>query len=101
MGVGGGGSFLPRRAPPPVDISLAPTPQATSRPPAIRAPHAILIDAGTGAVMYAKGADAPRPIASTTKLMTAFIALRRTQPTEAFKVPPYSAQPAESPPGPP
>jgi D-alanyl-D-alanine carboxypeptidase (penicillin-binding protein 5/6) len=39
-------------------------------------PEAILVDAGTGHVLWAKAAHQRRPIASTTKIMTALLALR-------------------------
>lgn len=41
----------------------------------VSAKSAILIEAGTGRVLYEKDADTPRPIASTTKLMTALVVL--------------------------
>jgi D-alanyl-D-alanine carboxypeptidase (penicillin-binding protein 5/6) len=41
-----------------------------------KAPFAFLIDAGTGAVMFAKNADAPMSPASTTKILTAEIVFR-------------------------
>jgi D-alanyl-D-alanine carboxypeptidase (penicillin-binding protein 5/6) len=42
---------------------------------AISAPAAILVDENTGAVLWAKRARQRRPIASTTKIMTAILAL--------------------------
>lgn len=65
-------------------------------PPSLRAPAAIVVDAETGAVLYAKHPDRRRGIASTTKLMTALLALRSTKPEQVFKAAPYSAQAAES-----
>lgn len=47
-------------------------------PPAISAESAILMDAGTGRVLYEKDAHSRRLIASTTKLMTALVALEST-----------------------
>ncbi len=44
-----------------------------SRPPNVTARSVMLIDARTGEVLYEKDADARRPIASTTKLITALI----------------------------
>jgi len=41
----------------------------------VRAPAAILVDAGTGRVLWAKRADERRKIASLTKIMTATLAL--------------------------
>ena len=51
----------------------APAAQAT--PPTIQAPSGIVIEASTGNVAYAKAPDSRRAIASTTKLMTALLAL--------------------------
>jgi len=39
--------------------------------------YAVLVDAVTGKVLWARNADAPRPIASTTKMMTAILLLER------------------------
>ena len=44
-------------------------------PPRISAASAVLMDAGTGRVLWEKDAHTPRLIASTTKLMTALVAL--------------------------
>jgi D-alanyl-D-alanine carboxypeptidase len=41
------------------------------------APEAILVNAATGAVLYAKRPHERRPVASTTKIMTAVLALER------------------------
>ena len=42
--------------------------------PAVSAASAVLLDADSGRVLFAKDADTPRAIASTTKLMTALVA---------------------------
>ena len=44
-------------------------------PPQISAASAVLMDAGTGRVLYEKDSHTHRLIASTTKLMTALVAL--------------------------
>ena len=41
--------------------------------PKIRAASAVLMDADTGEIIYEKDADAERPMASTTKIMTALL----------------------------
>ncbi len=46
-------------------------------PPKVSAATAILMDAATGTVLYEKASHARRPPASTTKMMTAIIALER------------------------
>ncbi|MER3487423.1 MAG: D-alanyl-D-alanine carboxypeptidase, partial [Chloroflexota bacterium] len=53
----------------------------------IRAPSAILVDADTGLVLWAKGAHVRRPIASTTKIMTALVAMSRLRPKDVVVVP--------------
>lgn len=63
-----------------VTPSPRPTPHAVltprGAPGAIAASEAILVDADTGTILYAKNAEMPAPMASTTKIMTALIALR-------------------------
>jgi D-alanyl-D-alanine carboxypeptidase (penicillin-binding protein 5/6) len=66
-------------------------------PPAIPgADAAIVVDARDGTVMFARSADAERSIASTTKLMTALLALEEAEPDDVFTAPEYNANPAES-----
>jgi serine-type D-Ala-D-Ala carboxypeptidase (penicillin-binding protein 5/6) len=69
---------------------------AVSRPSLDRPPSAILVDAGDGDVILQKRPDQRRPIASTTKLMTALLAVEHTRPSEVFTAPGYAALPAES-----
>jgi D-alanyl-D-alanine carboxypeptidase (penicillin-binding protein 5/6) len=71
-------------------------PAKEAKPPKVRAPAAIVVDADSGAVLYAKHPDRRRSIASTTKLMTAFLALRSTRPTDVMSAVPYPAAAAES-----
>jgi D-alanyl-D-alanine carboxypeptidase (penicillin-binding protein 5/6) len=77
-------------------VVSAPHASAAGRKPSIGAPAAIVIDAQTGDVLYARHADAQRPIASTTKLMTALITLARTSPDTVFPAPAYPGGAAES-----
>jgi len=75
----------------------APPAGAAEAPPAVPgARAAIVIDARDGTVMFAKHPDAERAIASTTKLMTALLALEQARPTDVFTAPAYDAMPAES-----
>jgi D-alanyl-D-alanine carboxypeptidase (penicillin-binding protein 5/6) len=54
----------------------------------ITAPAAILVDANTGAVLWAKRQHQRRPIASTTKIMTGVLALEHLSPTKVVRVNP-------------
>ncbi|MDQ2907388.1 MAG: D-alanyl-D-alanine carboxypeptidase [Chloroflexota bacterium] len=56
----------------------SPTPILTPRgqPPAIDASEAILLDADTGRILVDIHGETPRPMASTTKIMTALIAIQ-------------------------
>jgi len=76
---------------------LAPAaPAGAQAPEAPGAAAAILIDARDGATLLAKGPERPRAVASTTKLMTALLALERAKPGEVFAAPSYDALPVES-----
>jgi D-alanyl-D-alanine carboxypeptidase (penicillin-binding protein 5/6) len=55
-------------------------------PKKIKAPAAIVIDAGTGRVLWAKREHMRRPIASTTKIMTALVAMEHLRPNEIVRV---------------
>ncbi|MEO6847543.1 MAG: D-alanyl-D-alanine carboxypeptidase family protein [Chthoniobacterales bacterium] len=68
-----------RNAQPVSHVATPPTGDPTLWPaqaPVIRAQSAIMIDANTGQTIYQKNADAPRPVASTQKLLTALIVSR-------------------------
>ncbi len=56
-------------------IPAMPIAYAGGLEPKIEAPSAIVIDARTGDVLWEKNADEKHPIASTTKIMTAMIAI--------------------------
>ena len=87
-------------------LALAVGPEATvaARPPAaayehapiVRAPAAILVEPATGDVVYQRNARDERPIASTTKLMTALITLERARLGQTLTAVRYRGAPAES-----
>jgi D-alanyl-D-alanine carboxypeptidase len=55
--------------------------------PPLTARSAILVDARTGRVLWALRPHLRRPVASTTKIMTALVALRRLAPGDVVTVP--------------
>lgn len=69
-------TFLPFTPTP----SPSPTPVLTARgqpgPGAITANEAILVDEDTGTILYDLNAERPQPMASTTKIMTALLAIQ-------------------------
>jgi D-alanyl-D-alanine carboxypeptidase (penicillin-binding protein 5/6) len=70
--------------PPLAPLTFKPIPRPTplsglaaqGTPGQINATEAILMDSDTGTILYEKNAEVPVPMASTTKIMTALIALR-------------------------
>jgi D-alanyl-D-alanine carboxypeptidase (penicillin-binding protein 5/6) len=67
------------RSPGPLDASSAAVSVALTHEPAVQAATAFLFDGDTGEIFYAKDADAERPMASTTKVMTALLAIESKQ----------------------
>ena len=49
-------------------------------PETLHAQSAVLMDADSGRVLYAKNADQVRAMASTTKIMTCILALEKSSP---------------------
>jgi serine-type D-Ala-D-Ala carboxypeptidase (penicillin-binding protein 5/6) len=77
--------------------SLVAGPVAGARAsPAIEAASAVLVDARDGAVLYRRNAQVRRQIASTTKLMTALLALEQLPLRRRLSAPAYHAGPQES-----
>ena len=56
-------------------VSAHAQPLEQGTPVALSAPSCLLMEAGTGTVIFEKNADTPRPVASVTKLMTALLIL--------------------------
>lgn len=54
--------------------------------PPVRASAAVLIEARSGAILFAKNAEVRRAPASTTKMMTAIVALEKGRLTQIIKV---------------
>ena len=63
--------FTPTPTPKPIPILTA-----KGTPPAITASESILLDEDTGHILYESNGEIPRPMASTTKIMTALIAIQ-------------------------
>jgi serine-type D-Ala-D-Ala carboxypeptidase (penicillin-binding protein 5/6) len=64
--------------------------------PVVRAPAAILVEPATGDVVFQRNAKDERPVASTTKLMTALLTLERAKLSTTLTAVRYHAAPAES-----
>lgn len=79
-------------------VVAAPAPaQASAATPAVSAPQAILVESSTGEVVFSRAAHVSRPVASTTKLMTALLVLERVSLDDTFTAGGYTASsPAET-----
>lgn len=58
-----------------------------SREPSIKAQSAVLMDAGTGQVLWSLNPHVRRPMASTTKVMTTMLALEQGNPDDVVTAP--------------
>jgi D-alanyl-D-alanine carboxypeptidase (penicillin-binding protein 5/6) len=76
--------------------AAAPPATPAAAPPPIRAPSAILVEPATGDVVFQRRAGERRAIASTTKLMTALVALERARLSRTLRAVRYRGAPAES-----
>jgi D-alanyl-D-alanine carboxypeptidase (penicillin-binding protein 5/6) len=76
----------PPPPPPPAALLSTPTPPRSGSP-RISARSAIVVDTSTGAVLWEKRPHGRRPIASTTKIMTAAIVLERLPLSQVVEVP--------------
>jgi serine-type D-Ala-D-Ala carboxypeptidase (penicillin-binding protein 5/6) len=76
--------------------ALAAAPCVAAPPSLDRAKSAIVVDGHDGHVLLQKDPDERRAIASTTKLMTALLAIEHTRPSQVFRSPGYNGLPAES-----
>ena len=70
----------------PLTLVHGPPTLAGRLPGRLEAAAAILVDANTGQVLWAKHPHERRPIASTTKIMTALLALRELKPHQVITV---------------
>jgi D-alanyl-D-alanine carboxypeptidase (penicillin-binding protein 5/6) len=86
VAVPGGGT-----SPSPFPQTLRTPEPSTAEPPEIRAASAVLMDLDTGQVLYSLDPAAKRPIASLTKIMTAYLVLSRTSPNDVVTVSPDAA----------
>jgi serine-type D-Ala-D-Ala carboxypeptidase (penicillin-binding protein 5/6) len=62
---------------------------ATGAPPRLEAKAWVLIDPRDGAVLASRAPNKRLPIASATKLMTAYLALKRLRPNQTIAAPAY------------
>lgn len=72
-------------------LGMAAPTTAQPAPPAIHAASAIVVDARTGAVLYAKDPDRRLPPASTTKMLTALLLAQSLPPDASVSISPAAA----------
>jgi serine-type D-Ala-D-Ala carboxypeptidase (penicillin-binding protein 5/6) len=75
------------RSPSPLHSLASPKIQVTGTPKKVKARGALLADAGTGQVLWERGADTERPMASITKVMTALLVLQTGHLNWQVKIP--------------
>jgi D-alanyl-D-alanine carboxypeptidase (penicillin-binding protein 5/6) len=80
----------PTGSPSPFPTALA-TPEPSRRPPELAAGSAALVDLDTGQLLFKRNARERRPIASTTKIVTALLVLEAVRPGERVTVSPNAA----------
>lgn len=75
---------------------VAPAGALPGAPPNVGARAAIVLDASTGEILWARDADRQLPPASTTKIMTTLLALESGRLERSFSVSPFAAAQAPS-----
>ncbi len=86
------GANAPTPTPSPIPFTPTPPPKPTpvltvvGTPPKVSAKAAYLLDADTGNMLADINGESPRPMASTTKIMTAYIAIQTTDLNTVFTV---------------
>jgi D-alanyl-D-alanine carboxypeptidase (penicillin-binding protein 5/6) len=81
---------------PPTPTAAPSTTAAAVKPPAVKAPAAILVEPATGDVVFQRNANQRRLIASTTKLMTALITLEHASLDDVMTTVDYHGSAVES-----
>ena len=81
------GNTLRAPASRPSSRPAGPVIQVTGAPKGVKAKGAVLADAGTGQVLWGRGLDTERPMASVTKVMTALVVLDSGQLELQIRVP--------------
>jgi serine-type D-Ala-D-Ala carboxypeptidase (penicillin-binding protein 5/6) len=80
-------SPTPKARPRPVNSPAGPLIEVTAAPQGVKAKGAILVDAATGQVLWGRGLDTERPMASVTKVMTALVVLESGHLDREIQVP--------------
>ncbi|HEX8008461.1 MAG TPA: D-alanyl-D-alanine carboxypeptidase [Trebonia sp.] len=84
---GPSGASVPSGTRPQVNTAVVPSIKVAGVPRGVLAKAGILADAATGQVLWAKNANSERPIASITKVMTAYLVLKSGDLNRMIKVP--------------
>jgi len=82
-----GGSQSPAARPQPKTSPVGPLIEVTGAPRAVKAKGAVLADAYTGQVLWGRGLNTERPMASVTKVMTALVVLDSGHLDQEIRVP--------------
>jgi len=77
----------PPATPSPARPSASPVIEAAGAPGGVKAKGAVLADAATGQVLWERGMDTERPMASVTKVMTALLVLKGGDLGQRIRVP--------------
>jgi D-alanyl-D-alanine carboxypeptidase (penicillin-binding protein 5/6) len=81
------GSSAPTARPRPSNSPAGPLIEVTGAPQGVKAKGAILADAATGQVLWGRGLNTERPMASVTKVMTALVVLESGNLGQEIRVP--------------
>jgi serine-type D-Ala-D-Ala carboxypeptidase (penicillin-binding protein 5/6) len=81
------GSSMPTARPRPSNSPAGPLIEVTGTPQGVKAKGAILADAATGQVLWGRGMNTERPMASVTKVMTALVVLESGNLDQEIRVP--------------
>lgn len=69
-------------------VPVSAEPQGSSSLPSVSARSAVLADGESGNIVWSKNADERLPMASTTKIMTAIVAIENCELSSDVEIPP-------------